>query len=167
MKYVAFVIAGMLILGLALFDRAPARGEPMASMSMVDAGPPPAAALEPPEIDAGKTVGEAFNAFKAGRYFAGVALMLVAGVWAVRKWGGAWARSDRGGALLALLAGQAAAFSTLGASGLTITAGLVLDTILAGVVLAATGAGTRHVAMNAAAPPDKRITYSARPGALR
>lgn len=154
MKYVLFALAALCIVALAVFDTH-ARGDTASGAEVADAGSVLPSLPAPPEIDPATTAGQGFSDFKAGKYFAGVGSVLLLLVWALRKWGGQWFKSDRGGAIMALLAGQGLAFGTLSVVGLHIDGAVIFNTITAGLVLAVAGAGTRHVAINLATPPDK------------
>lgn len=138
----SLLVAAACIGALAAFDHTQAAAD-VASASTA-----------PPDIDPTSTAGQAFTAFKAGKYIGGVCLLVILAVWGVRKYGGAWFKTDRGGSVLAILVGQATAFGTAAAAG-ALNAGSIVDAVIAGLVLAAAGSGARHLTKNGVAPPDK------------
>lgn len=150
------IVSMLLVIGcvvaIAALERPPSEARAQALVEALTAPAP--TAVTPPDVDPTSTAGQAFDAFKAGKYFAGICLLVILGVWALRKYGGAWFQSDRGGAVLALLVGQATAFASAAAAG-ALNPGTIIDAVIAGLVLATAGAGARHIAKNGVAPPDK------------
>lgn len=79
-----------------------------------------AATVPDPGDDPGGFLSAVYDAVRGGKWLGAVALLVVALVWAARRWGGKmvpWLRTDRGGAVLAL------AVSVLGALANAVLAG--------------------------------------------
>jgi hypothetical protein len=127
--------------------------------AVVDAGPASGIGTSPslvdPEKDPGGFASSLLDSAKAGKWRLFAGLLLMAAVWASRRWGSSlwpWLKTDRGGAALVLALGMVGGLATALADGAPLNLALLVNS----VSMAVGGAGTYAVLKKLFNPADAK-----------